>query len=68
MALELFSRPSMQELFRQFGDWLSRRVGAHKAAITVNRYLPFFQELAQLGDVLLNADLLLEHFTTQGLR
>lgn len=68
MALEQFSRPSMQELFRQFGDWLSRRVGAHKAAITVNRYLPFFQELAQLGDVLLNADLLLEHFTTQGLR
>ena len=37
-----FSNPILSKRFNQFGEWLLARVGSHKAALTIHKYLPFF--------------------------
>ena len=68
MAAEIFSLGSQSALFREFGEWLGREIGVKKAAISLNRYLPFFQELFSLGATMPEYSALLACFTTLGLR
>jgi len=42
-----FSNPIMLRRFEQFGEWLLARVGSHKAALTIHKYLPFFLRIQQ---------------------
>lgn len=63
-----FSSPSMAAHFRAFGDWLGKKVGENKAAITVHRYLPFFTKVErQWKDIPEYAELL-AHFGPAKLR
>lgn len=68
MASEIFSLSNHSALFREFGEWLGNECGVKKAAITLNRYLPFFQELFSLGALTPEYSALLACFTTLGLR
>lgn len=63
-----FSSSTMRSTFRDFGNWLLNRVGPNKAAITVNRYLPFFLEIEKLWGGLPLYDDLLHHYGAEGLR
>ncbi|MDP2758390.1 MAG: hypothetical protein Q8O45_12315 [Desulfurivibrionaceae bacterium] len=68
MASEIFSLSNHSALFREFGEWLGKECGVKKAAITLNRYLPFFQELFSLGALMPEYSALLACFTPLGLR
>jgi len=68
IGCEEFHVPGDAEWFRHFAKWLSTHVGVHKAARTINRYLPFFVDLAAMGQGNCNADELLRYFATKGLR
>lgn len=68
MAAEIFSLSSHSALFGEFGEWLGNEIGVKKAAISLNRYLPFFQELFSLGATMPEYSALLVCFTTLGLR
>lgn len=35
----------MGRCFGEFGEWLADEVGTHKASVTINQYLAFFQEI-----------------------
>lgn len=54
--------------FEAFGNWLSARVGEHKAALTVHRYLPFFMEIERRWQDVPEYAALLAHFGAAKLR
>lgn len=57
-----------QTKFHEFGEWLLREVGGHRAALSINRYLPFFLELEKNWAAVPNYTFLLSHFSAEGLR
>ena len=63
-----FSADCIAALFTQFGDWLLDRVGAHKAALTINGHYRFFLALDANWGVLPSYEQLLHHFGAGGLR
>jgi len=63
-----FANPQMSAAFGDYGDWLIRTVGPHKAALLIHRHLPFFLEVERMwGDFTTYEDLL-RHFGAEGLR
>jgi len=54
--------------FEAFGDWLLKKVGEHKAALSIHRYLPFFMEIERQWKTIPDFAALLEHFGTAKLR
>lgn len=63
-----FSTIAIADHFDAFTHWLARRSGTHRAAITVNRYLPFFMTLDQRWQEIPAYDVLLKHYGAIGLR
>lgn len=68
MDCATFSVPQMATYFAAFGRWLGTRVDEHKAAMTINRYLPFFIEIERQWKAIPEFSTLLAHFGTQQLR
>ena len=62
-ALKIYS-----SRFGLFASWLGDEVGAHKAAISVNRYLAFFIEIEKSFNSFPNYEELLNHFGAAKLR
>jgi hypothetical protein len=58
----------MGEHFRAFGEWLSKEVGHHKAAISLKRYLSFFMDIEKQWQAIPEFAVLLKHFGTLRLR
>jgi hypothetical protein len=54
--------------FSNFGEWLSRKVSTHKAAITLHRYLPLFLDIEKQWQSIPEYAILLKYFGTPGLR
>jgi hypothetical protein len=54
--------------FDSFGHWLGQKVGGHKAALTIHRYLPFFMDIERQWRTIPDYHVLLNHFGTQHLR
>ena len=63
-----FSLPGMAAHFKTFGTWLRQKVGEHKAALTIHRYLPFFMEIERQWKTIPGYAELLEHFGAARLR
>lgn len=63
-----FSNPVMAKHFAKFSNWLSLRVGDNKAAITLNRYLPFFLEIEREWRNVPSYLNLMAHFGAEQLR
>ncbi len=63
-----FSVPVIALHFSNFGEWLGGKVGTHKAAITLHRYLPFFLDIEKQWKSIPEYAILLKHFGTPGLR
>jgi hypothetical protein len=63
-----FSVPAMALHFSNFGEWLCGKVGTHKAAIKLHRYLPFFLSIEKQWQVIPEYAILLKYFGTPGLR
>lgn len=63
-----FSIPAMAQHFARFSQWLKSRVGEHKAAITINRYLSFFTEMEREWRGIPTYALLLQRFGAEKLR
>lgn len=68
MDSSAFSTPGLAQSFEAFGHWLGGKVGGHKAALTIHRYLPFFIEIGHQWGNIPSYDELLRHFGTQRLR
>lgn len=69
--LLLFSikkKPAIRDDFSLFAQWLARDVGYPKAAMTIERYIGFFQEVAIHWDRLPTHEILLKHFKPKGMR
>lgn len=66
--LAAFATPVMRDDFDQFGRWLEGKVGAHKAALTIHRYLPFFLQMEAKWTRIPPYAKLLDHFAAEGLR
>lgn len=49
LASAAFPLAAHAKRFHQFGAWLAQQVGVKKAAITLNRYMPFFLKLSALA-------------------
>ena len=62
-ALKIYS-----SRFGLFASWLGDEVGAHKAAISVNRYLAFFIEIENSFNSFPNYEKLINHFGAAKLR
>ena len=60
--------PTLAQRFTNFGAWLIEETGAHKAALNINRYLEFFQQIGKAWDDIPEYDALLQHFGAAGLR
>lgn len=54
--------------FELFSSWLGQEVGVHKAAITVNKFLPFFEEIESQFNGMPDYEGLLNHFGAAKLR
>jgi len=63
-----FAVPAMAAHFDAFGRWLGDEVGVNKAALTINRYVPFFMEIEKRWGHVPDYRALVEHFGTDGLR
>lgn len=63
-----FVRSDMADRFEAFGIWLSAEIGVEKAALKINRYLPFFMDVERRWGAIPNYEALLEYFGTAGLR
>ncbi len=63
-----FRLPSMSKRFANFGDWLIQKVGEHKAASTIHKYLAFFLEIEREWQGIPDYEALLKHFSAAGLR
>lgn len=68
LNLAVFSKPGMANHFKVFCTWLEQEVGVHKAALTINRYVPFFMAVDQQWGEIPGYRELLGHFGTAGLR
>lgn len=68
MDSSAFSTPGLAQSFEAFGHWLGGKVGGHKAALAIHRYLPFFIELERQWNQIPGYDELLNHFGTLRLR
>ena len=68
MNLAAFAVPVMADHFERFGAWLAVTVGDNKAAITVNRYLPFFLDIEEAWKSIPDYNRLIGHFSAEGLR
>lgn len=64
----VFSGSSMKMAFGDFGCWLLSRVGSQKAALTIHRYLKFFQDVEERWGQFPSYSDLLQHFNAEGLR
>ena len=60
--------PVLSQRLRDFGAWLIEERGPHKAALKINRYLDFFQEIDRQWNDIPGYEALLEHFGADGLR
>lgn len=68
MDCAALSSPAMGNHFRAFGQWLMGKVGEHKAALTIHRYLPFFMEIERIWKTVPDYGALLKHFGARDLR
>jgi hypothetical protein len=68
MDSSAFSTLGLAQSFEAFGHWLGGKIGGHKAALAIHRYLPFFIEIGHQWGNLPSYDELLRHFGTQRLR
>lgn len=59
---------ALSEAFGEFGEWLIRTTGPHKAALKINIFLLFFLELDQIWSRIPSYTELLHHFGAEGLR
>lgn len=57
-----------QTKFHEFAEWLLEDTGGHRAALSINRYLPFFLELEKNWAAVPSYVSLLSHFGAEGLR
>lgn len=62
------SMATMKTAFGEFGEWLISEVGSHKAALTIHRYLAFFDEIERRWSEIPGYAELLEHYGAEGLR
>lgn len=58
----------MSAYFETFGQWLGRKVGAHKASLIIHRHLLFFMEIERRWRTIPKYDVLLMYFGTAKLR
>lgn len=58
----------MSKNFELFGEWLLQRIGGHKAALTINKYVPFFQEVEKKWNKIPSHECLLEVFGQESLK
>ncbi|WP_224793255.1 hypothetical protein [Pseudomonas fluorescens] len=65
---ELFANVSTRQRFNDFCLWLKTQMGAHKAALKLKHYVPFFTFLDAHPVGLPSYAFLLEHFSAEGLR
>lgn len=63
-----FKLSAMAEYFQSYAVWLGLNVGAHKAAITLHSYLPFFLETERQFNGIPKYEALLQHFGAAKLR
>ena len=68
MDLAAFAVPGIANAFHEFGEWLLKEVGSHKAALTIHRYLPFFMEIEKQWKSIPAYPDLLARFSAEGLR
>ena len=65
---EAFHVPGMAKRFADFGAWLIQKVGEHKAALTIHKYLTFFLDIERKWQDIPDYETLLRHFSAAGLR
>lgn len=68
MDCAAFSTQTIEDHFRVFSEWLGKKVGEHKAAITLHRYMSFFMDIEKQWDAIPEYAVLLKHFGTLRLR
>lgn len=66
--VEVFGNASTRQRFSEFCHWLKNQMGAHKAALRLKHYVPFFSFLDAHPVGLPSYVVLLEHFSAEGLR
>lgn len=66
--VEVFENASTRQRFNEFCQWLKNQMGAHKAALKLKHYVPFFSFLDAHPIGLPSYVFLLEHFSAEGLR
>ena len=66
--VEVFDNASTRQRFNEFCQWLKNQMGAHKAALKLKHYVPFFSFLDSHPVGLPSYVFLLEHFRAEGLR
>ncbi|MFJ5235175.1 hypothetical protein ACIP86_00210 [Pseudomonas neuropathica] len=66
--VEMFANVSTRQRFNDFCLWLKTQMGAKKAALKLNHYVPFFIFLDAHPAGLPSYAFLLEHFSADGLR
>ena len=68
MNRAVFDREEVADQYGAFARWLQARVGVHKAAITVNRYVTFFHDVERAWGAVPPYVELVERFGAQALR
>jgi len=68
VSLATFSQAPMGNIFKNFSEWLGTSIGYHKAAITLNKYLPFFLDIEIQWKFIPEYNQLLNHFGSLALR
>lgn len=63
-----FTTDCITALYIQFGEWLLKRSGAHKAALSINSHYPFFRSLDTTWGAAPSYEKLLQQFGARGLR
>jgi len=58
----------LSKAFGEFGEWLIRATGPHKAALKINHFFSFFLEIDQAWSRIPSYSELLHHFGAEGLR
>ncbi len=62
------SAKALSDAFGEFGEWLIRTTGPHKAALKINHFFSFFLEIDQAWSRIPSYSELLHHFGAEGLR
>jgi len=68
IRVETFENASTRQRFNEFCAWLQIQMGAHKGALKLKQYMPFFSFLDAHPVGLPSYVFLLEHFSAEGLR